>query len=459
MADMSAELQRLQEEIRKIEKENRERLRSLRENYEARERELRADYEELLKRRGREAEETLNAALRRSEEELERVQKAYFAEIDASEKKAKKEREKYRAQMEKLAAENAEALEKLQNAEKEREKKAHSACKETLLKTEEAKREASEVPHEYFFPRQMELFAEELSRGRSFISGKMYEAAAAIISAAGLQMRTLREKTLKRQQEWETMYARYKALVTRMYGKLSAFRERSFETPAGEFPLENDAVRDYWSAGAFSPTAAAAEKEYSLVQTIEESGHTAYLKKREPLSDYQVSKTIKEAEKLEKQLEAVMDVVNAERYFSDERYVTGNSLADLYEAQGYEIDICGFRDDNPTDIFEVIAVNRNLGGEAANDIRFTIFPERVNGVTVRNRCIIWMGKKEYPDANLLKALLDAAENRVMEASGGKLMVSRAEQEEVPGEVKRLTQEVSAGKLAEFYMKTVKVEMK
>ncbi len=473
MADSSAELRRIQEEIRRIEKEHRERLRSLRENYEARERKLRADFEVLLEKRGREAEETLNAALRRSEEELERVQKAYFAEIDASEKKAKKERDKYRAQMEKLASENAEALEKLRNAEKEREMKAHSACKETLLDTEEAKREAAEVPHEYFFPRQMELFTEELSKGRGFISQKMYEAAAAILSAAGLQMRTLREKTLKRQQEWETMYARYKALVISMYESLTAFREYTFVTLAGEFTLENDAIRDYWSSGAFSPIAVAVEKEYSLVRSIEENGHTAYLKKREPLSDYQVTKTIKEMEKLEKRMMAVRDVICAERGFSDERYIVGNHIADVYEEQGYEIDFCGFRDDNPTEVFEVAAMNRNAGEEAANDIHFTIVPERINGVTVRNRCIIWMGKKKLRDARLLVSLMSIAENRVREAerrarekkkivetvSGAGMNLLQAEQTDVPAAEERFKQEVSAGKLAEFYMKTIKLEMK
>ena len=459
MADASAELRRLERKLEELEAANNARLRSLRENYEERERKLRADYEALLKQRGQKAEEELRAALLASEKKLLKLQKEHFAEIEEAERRAKKEREKYRARMEELARENRDELEKIRKAEAEREEKAHSACHAMMLETEEAKREAEAVPHEYFFPRQMPLFIEELSKGRGFLGQKMYEAAAAIISAAGLQMKTLKEKTLKRQEEWETMYARYKAMVIGMHRDLTAFRKKTFETKAGEFTLENDAVRDFWCAGAFIPTAEAVEKAYALVRGIEENGHTAYLKAREPLSDYQVSKTIQEAEKLEKQLRAVMEVITAERTFSDERYVVGNRVADLYEEQGYEIDLCDFKDDNPLDVFEVIAMHRNAGGEGANDIRFTIIPERADGVVRRNRCIIWMGKQQLTDAVLLSQLFTTARGLFIRASANAIPAVQAKKEEVPLEVSKWKYEVSAGKLAEKYRKTVNIEVK
>ncbi len=459
MADASAELRRLEQKIKELERDHRKRLASLRENYEARERKLRAEYEELLERRGREAEEKVNLALRRSEEELERAQKEYFRQVEEAETKAKKEREKYLARMETLAAENKAEVDRIREEAEKQEKKAHKACQEIRLETEEARRETDELPHEYFFPRQMTLFGEEYARGRSFLGQRLYEAAAAIMSAAGLQMRTLAEKTRKRQQEWEAMYEQYKALVTSMYESLAAFRGASLNTAAGEFTLENDAIRDYWCGGAFTPAAQMAEKEYAVVRAIEENGHTAYLKKREPLSDYQVMKTIREAKKLEKQLQAAMDIIVAERSFSDERYVIGNRLADIYEGQGYDIELCGFRGDNPTDVFEVYAIFRSKGGEAANDIRFTIVPVRENGVTVRNRCFIWMGKMLMGDAALVEALFGTARERFREASGGRIPEETAGEKDLPAAERRLKQEISAGKLAEVYMKTVKLEIK
>ncbi|MBE5972072.1 MAG: hypothetical protein E7246_06080 [Lachnoclostridium sp.] len=271
-------------------------------------------------------------------------------------------------------------------------------------------KELDQKPHEFFFPGELDLIKSRSPQIQNAAKCEMYQAAAAMLLSAETEIQLLKIRTEKAFQEWLEMFTDYKKLLERLSEHLTLYSRVPLETPAGSFYLTEEEL-NFWSKELYGQIAESISRMKRTVEQMEKDKPELYLKKEEAWKGYEFRKALRNMDELEHSVAAVMEGIGAERFYSDERYISAQKVKFMMEEQGYTCLQARFLqpegEENLMDSYEIVF---SLNPYDQLWVRFV--PERKHGVAVRNRCLLWMEVQTFPEEKMIRGMLEVNRERM-----------------------------------------------
>ena len=271
-------------------------------------------------------------------------------------------------------------------------------------------KELEQKPHEFFFPGELDLIKSRSPQIQNAAKCELYQAAAAMLLSAETEIQLLKIRTEKAFREWMEMFEDYKKMLDRLSEHLRVYSIVPLETPSGSFYLTEEEM-DFWSKGHYSRILKTVSEMKQAVEQMETDKPEVYLKTNEAHKGYELRKALRNLDELERSVTAVMDGIGAERFYSDERYVSARKVKFMMEEQGYTCLQEGFLQqdgtENPMESYEVVF---SLNPYDQLWVRFV--PERRHGISARNRCLLWMEVQTFPEQKMIRGMLEVNRDRM-----------------------------------------------
>lgn len=433
-----ATIRQLEDQIRDLRRQLEESDRSLR-NMRAeingintrRYEELRREYDRLLEQKTRQNALKYEQDLQRLQAEMAELDRRREQEVHQAIQTARREQSVLLGQLEEKNRELQNIVREIREKEQRQDRVSSSYSDKMIREAEDARRQASQLPHEFFFPQQFSIIQEHLARASELAERKMYEASAATADAARVEIELLLVKTIQKIAEWRELFDLYCEVVRRLHERLDSLRNIRLQTEAGLYSMVPKEL-DFWSQNLFSPISRQILDAYRTIDEIETSGINEYLKHQSSMTLFKLNRTLNEAEEIEIRLEAVDRCVRSERTFSDSRFMTGQRIIELLEDYGYIDPVeAGFlkndgRED-PRDCYEILYKVGEL-----DELRISIVPVRRDGVCVENRFFVKWTVKSTPDPEVIEGVSEAIRVRIAAVLGEEhvQIVSREKEEKV-----------------------------
>ena len=274
-------------------------------------------------------------------------------------------------------------------------------------------KEMSRKPHEFFFPGELELIKTRGPQIQNAVKCGMYQAAAAMLLSAETEIELLKARTEQAFKDWLEMFADYKDMVRRLDKKLTIYSVTPMKTAAGSFKLTEEEL-NFWSKMRYEKMAKSVIRMKQAAEQMGKLDMEVYLVKNKAPKGYEFRKLLRRLEDMEQSIEALMEGIGAERYYSDERLVSAKQARDMMEANGYECLKDGFilseGRENPMDSYELVFC---LNPSDQMYARFV--PVRKHGIAVGNQCLMWMDMQTVPEQSLVRGMLDINGERLRDA--------------------------------------------
>ena len=349
----------------------------------------------------------------KAKEYQEKIVAQYNKDIKVLQEQEKAYREQQAKLIHELEKENEEIAKAFQAIKDDQNKKKEGSKKlaeEHYQEAVDTKAITDQLPHEFFYPSEFMIFSEHLAEAVNLIKQEYYEAAVAVCDAASMEFERLALRVEAAKHEWESMYNDYRDVVLRMRESLTQLNEMPLTTPAGNMVMD-ETYDDYWSKHYYSELMKQLQPHFDTIDSIEQNGLDAFLKKGNGHKSFQFLADISAANRLSDHLEAMIACIKNECFFSDERFVAGNLIADFYEELLYETIECQFSDKDETspasdqsnllDAFVVRVTYNRL-----DEVIVHIVPYREDGVTIRNDFIIETITKSHADTKIIEDIVD-----------------------------------------------------
>lgn len=270
--------------------------------------------------------------------------------------------------------------------------------------------ELNQKPHEFFFPGELELIKSRSPQIQNAAKCEMYQAAAAMLLSAETELQLLKIRTEKAFSEWLEMFMDYKRRIERLLEHLQMYSKTPLETPSGSFYLEEEDL-NFWSKSLYGQIYANVCKMKQTVEEMEKEDLNLYLKNGDAAKGYEFRKMLRSLGEMEQTVAAVMDGIGAERYYSDERYISAQKVKFMMEEQGYA---CGKEEfltsggsEDPMDSYEIV-----FSLNPYDQLWMRFVPERKHGVAVGNRCLLWMEVQTFPEQKMIRGMLEVNRERM-----------------------------------------------
>lgn len=372
---------------------------------------LRREYDRLLEQKTRQNALEYEARLRQLQEEMAELNRKRAEAVRQALEQAQREQSSILNQLEEKNYELQATVERMQKTEREHTQVSASFSESMIRDAQEASKETSRVPHEFFFPHQFCIIQEHLNNASKLAGRQMFEAAAATADAARVEIELLRVKTDQKLSEWKELFDLYCEVVSRLHEGLESLLNTRLQTEAGLFSMDSGEL-DFWSQGLFTGLREQIMEAYRTVEEIEAVGINEYLKHQTPITLFRLNQTLNKAMEMETRLEAVACCVRSERTFSDARYMAGQRIIDLLEAHGYTYPVeAGFLkkngEENPGDCYEILYVK----GEV-DELRISLIPVRRDGVCTGTRCLVRWTVRSVPDSVVVDLASEAIRDRL-----------------------------------------------
>lgn len=372
---------------------------------------LRREYDRLLEQKTKQHALEYQSRLQQLHGEMAELNRKRAVEVRRALEQARREQKDILSQLEEKNRELQTIVHRVQEREREHTRVSASFSESMIRGAEEAARETSRVPHEFFFPHQFSIIQEHLSRASELAGRQMFEAAAATADAARVEIELLRVKTDHKISEWKELFDQYCEVVTRLHERLVSLVNIRLQTEAGVFSMDCGEL-DFWSQEMFTGLREQITDAYRTVEEIEAVGINEYLKHQTPMTLFRLNRTLNEAMEMETRLEAVECCVRSERTFSDARYMAGQRIIDLLKGHGYTYPVeAGFLkkngEENPGDCYEILYVKGKM-----DELRISLIPVRMDGVCTGTRCLVRWTVRSVPDPVVVDRVSEVIRERI-----------------------------------------------
>ena len=311
-------------------------------------------------------------------------------------------------------------------------------------------KELERKPHEFFFPGELELIKSRSPQIQNAAKCGMNQAAAAMLLSAETEIQLLKIRSEKAFREWMEMFSDYKKLLDRLLEHLNLYSHHPLETPAGSFYLSEEDL-NYWSRNLYGQLLDKIRQLKLAVETIEQENPEIYLKKGEASKGYEFRKAIRSLDEMSHAVTAVMDGIAAERFYSDERYISAKKVKFMMEEQGYTCLQEGFLlTDGSENLMDTYEITFSLNPYDQLWVRFV--PERKHGVTERNRCLLWMEVQTFPEQKMIRGMLEVNRDRMKSLIHFPIETEGADFDRHDFEENRLKQQVDFEQYKQFRRK-------
>ena len=338
------------------------------------------------------------------QKELEAVKK----QVDSMNKK----REKLLKQMENLRAELQKELKNLIDQKEQEEQVQKKLYGELAMQANLSLKDLEKRPHEFFFPGELAIIKQRISKIQNALKHKMYQAASSMVLSAETEAELLKIKTERELLEWNEMFSEYKLLVRSLSLMLKIYSDYPLETPSGVHKLSEEEL-NFWSKGVYGQMAKSIKQMERSLEVMEQADMNEYLKTQAAPKGFAFRKLLRDLEEMEVSLQAVMEGIGAECYFSDERSEDAKHMREMMKENGYICTDLGYAvSEEKPDLMDSYEMVFCLN--AHDKIFSRIIPVREHGIAVGNRCILWIEMNTIPEMALIRDLMQLNCERMKE---------------------------------------------
>ena len=311
-------------------------------------------------------------------------------------------------------------------------------------------KELDRKPHEFFFPGELDLIKSRSPQIQNAAKCEMNQAAAAMLLSAETEIQLLKIRTEKAFQEWMEMFQDYKKLLERLLEHMEIYSHHPLETPAGSFYLAEEDL-NYWSKQLYGQLLERIRQMKQTVEKIEQDKPEIYLKTGEAAKGYEFRRAIRSLDEMAHSVAAMMDGIAAERFYSDERYISAKKIKFMMEEQGYTCLREGFIEiedlENRMDTYEIV-----FSLNPYDQLWVRLVPERKHGIAARNRCLLWMEVQTFPEQKMIRGMLDVNRERMRSVIRFPIETEGADFDRHDLEESRLKQQVDFERYKQFRRK-------
>lgn len=386
--------------------------------------ELRSEYERALTRQKNETEELYSARIRAFQENMVQEMQQQYQLLEQEAARVSKLQAEKIAELSDCNEELRDVLQRMKSHQEVVDENHRSLATTLLDQMKTARVKVETVPHEFFFKGEFDIIDSHSKQIEDELDQEMYQAAAADASSVMMEFDLLKTKVEQALHEWLMAFQDYARIIKGIAARLEILEANSIETKAGTFVMLPKEL-NYWSSGTYLPYKQKIQEALALIQEVESQGVVNYLKNELTQERKGIFSKVAEAHKWDDELMGITNCILCERTLSDERWSMSKDVSRMLKDIGYHVIRKGFRSpedrikkqewypkgskysQNPLDCYDLTLTIQGL-----DKLCVTFIPVRMNGVAVRNECIISINAVSLKDNSLTSEIVGTNVQRV-----------------------------------------------
>ena len=386
--------------------------------------ELRSEYELALTRQKNETEELYSTRIRAFQENMVQEMQQQYRLLEQEAARISKLQAEKIVELSDCNEELREVLQRMKSHQEIVDENHRSLAVALLDQMKTTRGDLETVPHEFFFKGEFDIIDSHSKQIEEELNQEMYQAAAADASSVMMEFDLLRTKVEQALHEWLMAFQDYARIIKAISARLEILETHPIETKAGTFVMLPKEL-NYWSCGAYLPYKQKIQEALSLIQEVEAQGVVNYLKNDLAQERKGIFSKVAEAHKWDDELMGITNCILCERTLSDERWSISKNVSKMLKDIGYHVIRKGFRSpedriknqdwypkgnrycQNPLDCYDL-----TMSIQGLDILCVTFVPVRMNGVAVRNECIISMNAVSLKDDSLISEIVGTNVQRV-----------------------------------------------
>lgn len=389
---------------------------------------MRAAYQKELVRQQRETEEAYSRRIRAFQEEMVRTTKQQYEQLERETGKIAARQNQKIAELSACNEELRELLQRVKGHAETVEKNHRTYAIQLLQQMQQHRQETEATPHEFFYRGEFAIIDSHAAQIEDEILQEMFQAAAADASSVTMEFDLLRTKVQQALDEWIAAFQDYARIVRDLVSRMQLLEGHPLQTAAGTFTM---ALRelDFWSCGTYLPYREKVMQAVSFVEEVDGIGVREYLRRQTGMQRKEIFSRVTQAQQWEDELAGITNCVWSERMLSDERWWLAGMVAKNLRDTGYQVMKRQFRApaqettekvwypksgkfrQNPLDSYELVASVQGM-----DLVNITFVPVRLNGVAVRNECIVSLTAVSLANPELIAQVVQTNVNRVRQCT-------------------------------------------
>lgn len=372
----------LERQLQANTRQHQEALRQMEAAHAQRTRQLEADLQQLLSL-NEELREHYAAQVHELQDQLLAEMRSHMDAVRQADAAAQAQRQQLLAELAQITESLNDQLTDVRRQEAERTEVGRSMAERLEGEARTQELVVRGLPHAFFRPGQLAVFAEHLESVRTLMQTGMYDAAAAAADASLAELEILEVTVREDQREWEALFAEYRAMATCLRSTMDDFEREAVQTPLGAFRL-SDEERDYWSRGQYAAVRAEVDQAWAMVEGVERAGSVgAFLSEGTAAKGTQLVRQITGLHHVSERMSAAMACIRSECSFSYGRMQLADIAEEVLMGQGYHVVRSEFRDGEPIDCYDL-----ELTINGIDKATVTFVPCRTDGIVTRNACLV-----------------------------------------------------------------------
>lgn len=443
MAEQYDEIRRkityLEKQLSETEKNYKQNLRLIEEEYKKRQQDAKLRIENLIENKKKQELSEFSRQLNLLRMEQEKIISHYIEAQKQAELVRQQEREnelsKIKGEKDKLE----EIIKTYKEENKKRGERQQDYAESMMHQLTDAKHDANSTPHALFCPKQFETIEQRDNELNEFRQKEMYEAVIGLASVLITDFELLKVTTEQRANEWNILYTRFSQLFQIISHDVNEFEQTPFHTPFMESVLLSEQEKNYWSRGEYKWMKEYLSNTGNLLSEIATSGVEQYLLSPKAYGLAEISDSYYDLKREKNHIYAIMNCIESERYYSDQRYLWGEYIINALEDVGYSL-IQTFWEEadggmlnkewyNESHLQEMehyenqsgyYMVEMGLGMKDKLEIK--IYPVRENGICSRNECGILLNMATSGNQKSKDTILLVNKQRIESLIQSKVMI-------------------------------------
>jgi hypothetical protein len=297
---------------------------------EAARNELRKD----LEAHDRSAQRKYEALLREYQRNVDRDVLDAKLEMDAKYREVLRSAREAERKWTERAQQMEEAARNLRNEAAGRERVGKNEAERALELAKKTRSRVGEMPHEFFFPKRLEIFSGAIDSANELHKTGLNEAAAAISVSTRFGIERLGYDVKEKTDEWVDLFALFRMRVgllnLRLESEITDWVRFVGRNDVGSLDAEEIRRRateiDYWSKGVYATTRRRVDELGALIAGIDRTGVTACMKSGSALDPETLKADMAETDRLSDALNGACDVYRARYSASCQRAQWGEAI-------------------------------------------------------------------------------------------------------------------------------------
>lgn len=392
-AQLRNRIDRLQSELNSLQREQARRERELRSDMQTQLDAYEARFRQEMQRRRDETEAEYTMRIRRFQEEYARESERLVSQLQSEMNALMEQQAQKLRELEECNAELRRLLRRVREHTEENERKQLEYARELRAVMLQKREAAAATPHRFFFEGEFDVIDAHAAEIDSEIDGEMYQSAIADAGDITLQFELLFIKVNQALREWLAAFEDYRILMYSLDHRLRQLETMELQTSVGAFRMSLSEL-EFWSSGTYLALRKKVSDAMAEIHRIEEMGVKRYLEESASGQRRAVFRMVEDAKKALDEFTGIANCIRSERILSDERWRLAQETKKMAESLGYTVVSCSFRPAHEGDLRFASGVNPMdcldmvISVQGLDCYTITFCPVRENGVAVRNECIV-----------------------------------------------------------------------